>query len=246
MESWKNGNLYRVISIALSFSLILTAVPVLHAQEKPEDHLKAGIKYYDHGRTDEAIAELATAINLGLRDSWDRIDAHKYLGLAYVRKGSISQARASFGRLLELNPKYRLSPQVPAAAYELFEEVWREAMEFVVAIITVPKEAKVYINGRLVGITPLTRSLRRGSYEVRISKDEYQDWTQRVLVDKDRKIEVKLEKLQVVKEGRGMGGWLVLLGLAAIGGMVKVLTGEEGGEGGGGEAPLPEPPAPPQ
>jgi len=58
-----------------------------------------------------------------------------------------------------------------------------------------PSGAKIYVNGEYKGVTPLTLSLMPGTYEVRITKDGYEDYTGMIGVKtgKTRSISVTLK-----------------------------------------------------
>lgn len=121
-------SIHKGLSTVLAFALMLTCLQdvffsVAFARDGGDAYLRQGIRHYLAGRFDDAISELTQALEAGLSDEWDRIDAYRYLGLAYVELGRTEDARASFREVLRINSKYWLNPATASdAALRLYDE----------------------------------------------------------------------------------------------------------------------------
>jgi len=71
--------------------------------KSPHSHLEAGKFYFLNGRFDEAIKELSLAIREDSRDA----EAYYNLGLVYKMKNMSTEAKDSFNKALEINPKHK-------------------------------------------------------------------------------------------------------------------------------------------
>ena len=68
----------------------------------PATLLNIGIKQYNAGKMDEALAEFNKVVS----ENPNLPDAYYYRGLAYLASGKQAEAKADFQKLLELDPKH--------------------------------------------------------------------------------------------------------------------------------------------
>ena len=86
--------------VAMMFVSLLTAALIITACSPPgPSALKKGKQHLDAGRTDEAVAELKTAVTLMQTNA----AAWNYLGVAYHRGGQLTNAVDAYSRALKFN-----------------------------------------------------------------------------------------------------------------------------------------------
>ena len=68
----------------------------------PATLLNIGIKYYNEGKMDEALAEFDRVVG----ENPTLADAYYYRGLAYLAQDKAAEAKADFQKLLELDPNH--------------------------------------------------------------------------------------------------------------------------------------------
>ncbi len=93
-------------------------------KEEGQQFLKKGMESYFKGRYDEAVAEINTALEKGLKEKEDMLKAHRFLAYTYVAKEEKDEAKRQFKKALELDPKMELDPvYVSPKIIEVFKEV---------------------------------------------------------------------------------------------------------------------------
>ncbi|MBI1397389.1 MAG: hypothetical protein GC151_15565 [Betaproteobacteria bacterium] len=88
-----------------------------------ESLLRDGLRAYDDGRYEEARHRLRDALDGGLTDPHDRTSAYKHLAFIYCANGSTALCRDAFGRALEIDPTFTLSPS--EAGHPIWGPVFR-------------------------------------------------------------------------------------------------------------------------
>jgi len=93
--------------------------------ERPAERaLLTGIRAYDDAQYAQAERALTTALHSGLTSPKDRASAHKLLAFSYCVTNRSAQCRAEFAKILDLNPRFDLSPA------EKGHPIWGPAFEF--------------------------------------------------------------------------------------------------------------------
>lgn len=95
-------------------------------QTKDENQLilKKGIESYFKGKYDEAVTEINSALEKGLKEKEDKLKAHRFLAYTYVAKEEKDEAKREFKKALEIDPKMELDPvYVSPKIIEVFKEV---------------------------------------------------------------------------------------------------------------------------
>ncbi|MBI5181425.1 MAG: LysM peptidoglycan-binding domain-containing protein [Nitrospirae bacterium] len=100
----------------------------IKTEPRPKDEnqllLKKGIDSYFKGNYDDAVAEINTALEKGLKEKEDRVKAYRFLAYTHVAKEEKDEAKKQFKKALELDPKIELDPvYVSPKIIEVFREV---------------------------------------------------------------------------------------------------------------------------
>jgi len=68
-------------------------------------------------------------------------------------------------------------------------------------IVTNPKEAKIFIEDRFIGLSPITLSLDKGKLQrIFIKKDGFKTEVLKILAEKEEKFSLKLKKKKIKKK----------------------------------------------
>ncbi len=95
-------------------------------QPKDENQLllKKGVDNYFKGKYDEAVTEINSALEKGLKEKEDRVKAYRFLAYTHVAKEEKEEAKRQFKKALEIDPKMELDPvYVSPKIIEVFSEV---------------------------------------------------------------------------------------------------------------------------
>ncbi|RQS23400.1 TssQ family T6SS-associated lipoprotein [Burkholderia sp. Bp8998] len=95
--------------------------PTQSAARAAVDSARAAYGAGDYGRT---IALLSRAKEIDGADTDTQVAAHKLLAFSYCVTNRIAQCRAEFSKILDLNPRFDLSPA------EKGHPIWGPAFEF--------------------------------------------------------------------------------------------------------------------
>ncbi|WP_175717235.1 TssQ family T6SS-associated lipoprotein [Burkholderia anthina] len=95
--------------------------PTQSAARAALDNARAAYGAGDYGRT---IAILSRAKEIDGADTDTQVAAHKLLAFSYCVTNRITQCRAEFSKILDLNPRFDLSPA------EKGHPIWGPAFEF--------------------------------------------------------------------------------------------------------------------
>jgi len=97
----------------------------LFSRDGGEKDLSEGIRQYEDGQYRAAQRHLQAALDAGLSARADRIKAHKYLAFSYCVTERERQCREEFRNILDLDPRFELSPA--EAGHPLWGPVFRSA-----------------------------------------------------------------------------------------------------------------------
>jgi tetratricopeptide (TPR) repeat protein len=84
-----------------------------------------GFRSYEEGEYTECISYLEEALREGYASELNLLNAHLYLGIAYVAKDWKSKAIAQFKEVLRIKPDYELPPDISPKIVEAFDEARR-------------------------------------------------------------------------------------------------------------------------
>ena len=121
-----------LISVVIwAFLFTISYNPRTHswAQEKCETALADAEKQYNDGRLDDVMKTLESCLPEGFKNE-DKSKAYRLLGLTYMAKDYLEQAKQSIQKLLELVPNWQPDPdQDPPPFTHMVEEVRKEMEE---------------------------------------------------------------------------------------------------------------------
>jgi len=183
MRTSKFVVLPRAISFVLIYALILNPALSVVAQDACEKQLSDAEQKYYSGRFDEAIETATRCLSSSSITEAEKLRAYKLIGLSYIAKDYLEQARSAVQKLLELVPTYEPDPdQDPPPFTNMVKEIkekleqakkkQEQAKEQVVAkepVVQVPPEKKgggktwLYIGGGVaVGLVAVLAAGKKG------------------------------------------------------------------------------------
>lgn len=80
------------------------------SRQKAKQDLATGIGYYQDGNYIAAQRAIQGAINLGLTDKQDKVEARKYLAFIACLNQRQAECKTQFRTAFEIDPKFTLSP----------------------------------------------------------------------------------------------------------------------------------------
>lgn len=81
---------------------------VLLPQESAQELLKKGIQQYENAEFELAVETLQKALQTGLQNKQDVMEAHKYLAFSYAAVGEDQNSKLQFLKVLEIKPDFDL------------------------------------------------------------------------------------------------------------------------------------------
>jgi len=107
--------------------ILLGSTPFAPAQEKCVEQIAKAEQAYTNGNFDEAITLLTVCLEAGQLNAAEKQRVYKLLGLAYIGKDYVDQARTAIRKLLELVPKYEPDPtQDPPGFSNMVQEIKKD------------------------------------------------------------------------------------------------------------------------
>ncbi len=144
---------------------------------------------------DRALAEL-DRLPPGERTWALRALALTLKALSLKNRGKKAESFDTFFRLLRVDPKHALDPDLYSPlTREYFEEVrkaWARLPRGQLTVQSTPPDAEVFLDGRSVGKTPFNGSLPRGKYLLVVQKAGLTSFSRYVHVDPHASVQVDL------------------------------------------------------
>lgn len=161
---------------------------------KARESLASGKKAYQQLDFEKALKNLTHSrnefiFNLShLRSNRDLLEAHLYLGMTFIaliknpQDANEKQAAIEFEKVVMLDPQRELSPaNFSPKVVQMFEKVKQRLIannRITVKIDANVPKAKVYINGKLLGPTPIKARLIPGDYYFLFERKGMMPWSQ--------------------------------------------------------------------
>ncbi|GEM_PF-1326935 len=125
IPTWEILRRIRAGSTFIALLLFMLLSPDLaQAQQDCAAKLQQAEQEFTNTRFDEAIALLTACLEKDGFSQSDKQRAYRLLGLAYLAKDYVEQAKSAINRLLDLVPMYQPDPdQDPPAFIQIFERV---------------------------------------------------------------------------------------------------------------------------
>jgi tetratricopeptide (TPR) repeat protein len=192
-------NLKKLFCIASVTVILLSLALECHAEDG-KARLESGLKAYrEEADFDKAISRLQEAVELGLDDPTDLIQAHLHLGFAYIGMGRRMPAEVEFKKAIQLDSTLSLDPKLHSSKIvAVFNETKARLVDSL-TVISIPGGAEVYIGAKPVGSTPLKLDdVLVGEHTLRVVKEYFQPKVLNIIVekDKDNRVQVELDKAE--------------------------------------------------
>ena len=150
-------------------------------------HLKKGKEFSEGLKPKQAITEFKEALRIlraifaSLGDLSALEEAHLHLGMTYQALGKERQAGREYRMVLLLNPQRKLDDTmvnpVVVESFDRERERLQTSMTGSISVLSKPPAARVYMDGRPVGYTPITiPGVYPGEHYFTMDHDGYQTW----------------------------------------------------------------------
>lgn len=196
---------------------VILAAGIGLAQEPPKSKLEAGIALYKAGSYAEAVEAFRQVIRISLLDE-ELFRAYLYLGYTYFSLQKEEEAKAQVEKAIEIDPGFNPSEADFISEYVAFYGMIKATVVGVAFFVTLPSEAKVFLDDELIGRSPLKKELLAGVYRLRLASPGYEAY--------EALVELKKAKDSTVKiDFRSEKNWKTFLRGGLIFGIVAFLVG---------------------
>jgi hypothetical protein len=155
--------------------------------KRARKHLKKGKEYSESLKPKQAITEFKEALRIlraifaSLGDLSALEEAHLHLGMTYQALGKERRAAREYRMVLLLNPRRKLDDTmvnpVVVESFDKERERLLTSMTGSISLLSKPPAARVHMNGRPVGYTPITiPGVYPGEHYFTMEHDGYQTW----------------------------------------------------------------------
>jgi hypothetical protein len=155
--------------------------------QRAREHLKKGKQYSEMLKPRQAIKEFTESLRIlraifsSLPNLADLEEAHLHLGMTYQALGKDRQAAREYRMVLLLNPDRQLDDTmvnpVVVESFNRERERLLTSMKGSISLLSKPPAARVYMNGRPAGYTPVTISgVYPGEHYFIMENDGYKTW----------------------------------------------------------------------
>ncbi len=201
----------KIFTVALVFFHLLSHSTWASVESFPEafENFLSGKEAYYALAFEKALSHLNKAEALynenlsDLTEGEKLYDTKTFVALCHFSQNKIDSAKQKIVEMYYLNPKKNLDlGQFPPHFIDFFKKTIREnkvIKKTSIEIHSNPQFSRVYVNGFRMGMTPLiVKSWPEGKVYVRITKDDYEDWSTSLTLSRKQKnrIEVTLKPLK--------------------------------------------------
>jgi hypothetical protein len=156
--------------------------------QRARGHLQKGREFSQRLKPKQAIEEFKEALRIlraifaSLESLSDLEEAHLQLGMTYQALGKERRAAREYRMVLLLNPQRKLDDTmvnpVVVESFNRARERLQTSMSGSVSLLSKPPGARVVMNGRAVGYTPITiPGVYPGEHYFTINQDGYKTWS---------------------------------------------------------------------
>lgn len=175
--------------------------------------LAEGKLHYENMDFESSLSSFSKAIqifeknNLFINKRTYYLESLSYVGAISVLTKKIDNAYKSFRRIVTIDQQYRLNEDIfPPQIVEIFKKVAKEVLatpKCIVRFRTDPDRSQVYLNGELIGLSPLDRSgLVCGDHYYSILMPGYYPVSGSFSVDQER---IKIDLSESLKATDNLG-----------------------------------------
>ena len=164
----------RPIAAMAAVLFLLAGAAFAQAPAQPAAGALDGAKQlYQAGELEQALEAALTAVKTQ-QDNKSKAEAHILLGMILDALGKKSEAAEEFSAAALLDPKRKLPVEYyPPNIIQLFEQAKLRKLGALM-IQTSPAEAEVYLDGEIVGLSPVTlEEIPAGKRLIRIQKNDF-------------------------------------------------------------------------
>ncbi|MBI5815311.1 MAG: fibronectin type III domain-containing protein [Nitrospinae bacterium] len=199
---------------ALMMVLAIAALLCVNSSaEAPPDPLGPAETLYHKGKFSDSVAAAKEVLEK-LEDGKAKAKAHVLIGVASHAQGLTDQGEEEFHQAVQLDPSLKLSTKkYPPTVIRLYNQA-RARYLGAVAVQTSPGDAEIYIDGKLVGLTPVVvEDLLVGKHKIRIVKSGQRTEEREIDVRESERSEFYLElstrdEMPPVIESQRPDSWL--------------------------------------
>ena len=183
--------------VLLSLFYILAAslpsfYPVQEKQRDTKQLLEEGIDLYRSGKYEEAIDVFIDVLKLSV-DKNEIIRTHLYSGYTYFAMNEPDKTLGQVEEAIKSAPDLKLNEEEFAPEFIKFFEVTKAQFVGTAFIESIPNGAKIWLDKREVGYTPLKIQLLAQKYNIRIVKGGYSPYEENIEMRNDAIVPFRID-----------------------------------------------------
>lgn len=183
--------------VLLSLFYILAAslpsfYPVQEKQRDTKQLLEEGIDLYRSGKYEEAIDVFIDVLKLSV-DKNEIIRTHLYSGYTYFAMNEPDKTLGQVEEAIKSDPDLKLNEEEFAPEFIKFFEAAKTQFVGTAFIESIPNGAKVWINKREVGYTPLKIQLLAQKYNLRVVKAWFSPYEENIEIRNDAIVPFRID-----------------------------------------------------
>jgi tetratricopeptide (TPR) repeat protein len=183
--------------VLLSLFYILAAslpsfYPVQEKQRDTKQLLEEGIDLYRSGKYEEAIDVFIDVLKLSV-DKNEIIRTHLYSGYTYFAMNEPDKTLGQVEEAIKSDPNLKLNEEEFAPEFIKFFEAAKTQFVGTAFIESIPSGAKVWINKREVGYTPLKIQLLAQKYDLRVVKAWFSPYEENIEIRNDAIVPFRID-----------------------------------------------------
>jgi len=184
-----------IISFAMLFVLGSFLLSYSQIQEKQEDTkqlLEKGVDLYRSGEYEEAIKVFTEVLELSV-DKSEIIQTHVYFAYTYFAMNKLDKAVVQAYEAIKQSPEMTLKEEEFPVEFIKFFDTARSQVVGTVFIESAPDRARVWIDKKELGFTPLKTQLLAQKYFLRVVKGGYSPHEETIEIRSDSITPIKID-----------------------------------------------------
>jgi len=166
--------------------------PVQEKQRDTKQLLEEGIDLYRSGKYEEAIDVFIDVLKLSV-DKNEIIRTHLYSGYTYFAMNEPDKTLGQIEEAIKSDPDLKLNEEEFAPEFIKFFEAAKTQFVGTAFIESIPSGAKVWINKREVGYTPLKIQLLAQKYDLRVVKAWFSPYEENIEIRNDAIVPFRID-----------------------------------------------------
>jgi len=182
--------------LLVSLFILATLMPSFAQVQPPEKDtkrlLEKGIDLYRSGEYEEAVKAFSEVLKLSVVKE-EIVRARVYYSYTYFAMNELDKAMIQINEAIRESPEMKLDPEEFPAEFIAFFDTARNQVVGTAFIESVPSGARIWINKKESGTTPLKIQLLAQRYSLKVVKGGYSPYEETMEIRSDSIVPIKVD-----------------------------------------------------